>query len=431
MDPEVRLGNPYFKNPSLKNFSPRIGFAWDLFGDGKSSLRGGFGLFFDQILTNYYSAPIQQSPPNIRVTLDFPRDKEDNFPNDFFTLPPLDQIKLGPWIIFDPVQPYIMQWSLTLQRELFQNAVLTLGYTGSRGVHLGRFLDANTAFGERQADGRWFFEAGLPRRNPVFGRMRATVWDASSWYNAMRVSFQKRFSQGYQFQISYNFSRMIDEGNGTSFFDRGSGGDSTQMTFFDDVHMDRGLSGFNTSHSFTANYTVELPGENLTGALGQILGGWTASGIISAASGETMTLTMSFDRARLLTGNRNLRPDAVPGVDPVVGNLPDNYFGEPEDVKNAFTVPERGYFGNLGRGTVTGPDRFTLDFALLKKTKLTEGANLQFRAEVFNILNNVNFSNPGSRVFDRSSGRVSSSFGISSRTVNTSRQIQFALKILF
>ena len=121
----------------------------------------------------------------------------------------------------------------------------------------------------------------------------------------------------------------------------------------------------------------------------------------------------------------------VPGVDPVVGNLPDNYFGEPEDVKNAFTVPERGYFGNLGRGTVTGPDRFTLDFALLKKTKLTEGANLQFRAEVFNILNNVNFSNPGSRVFDRSSGRVSSSFGISSSTVNTSRQIQFALKILF
>ena len=139
-----------------------------------------------------------------------------------------------------------------------------------------------------------------------------------------------------------------------------------------------------------------------------------------------MTIRMRVDRAGLKSGFRVLRPDAVAGEDLLVGDLPFGYLN-----RDAVALPERGFFGTLGRGTVTGPDRFTLDFSLLKAVRLTETANLQFRSEFFNILNNVNFATPGRTTFRNSRGTVDRSFGESTRTVNTSRQIQFALKILF
>ena len=139
-----------------------------------------------------------------------------------------------------------------------------------------------------------------------------------------------------------------------------------------------------------------------------------------------MTIRMRVDRAGLKSGFRVLRPDAVPGEDLVIGDLPFGYLN-----RDAVALPERGFFGTLGRGTVTGPDRFTLDFSLLKAVKLTEGANLQFRAEFFNILNNVNFSTPGTTSITNSRGSIRRSFGEARNTVTTSRQIQFALKILF
>ncbi len=139
-----------------------------------------------------------------------------------------------------------------------------------------------------------------------------------------------------------------------------------------------------------------------------------------------MTIRMRVDIAGLKSGFRVLRPDAVPGEELFVGNSPEGWMNI-----DAVALPERGFFGTLGRGTITGPDRFTLDFSLLKAVKLTEGANLQFRAEFFNILNNVNFSTPGTTSITNSRGSIRRSFGEARNTVTTSRQIQFALKILF
>ena len=452
LSPAIRVGDPYFDNPSHKNFSPRVGLAWDPFGNGKTSVRAGFGVFFDQIVSSYWGSQIQQTLPNFRAVIQDP----DFFPNTFTNLPDLSDTPSGPWLLFNPEQPYLMQWSLNLQRELFPNGVLLLGYSGSRGVHMSRFVNANTSFGVPRADGSLSFNG--ENRNPNFGDMRATVWDASSKYHALRTTFNKRYSNRHQFQVSYSWSRLIDSGGGTGFFDRGSSGDALFMTTIDDVNFDKGPSSFNIGHTFNANYTVDLPGDNLGGVAGKILGGWQLGGIGTATSGEQMTILITFDRAGMAAGTlRVQRPDAVPGVEQVVGNLPTGYMNP-----FAFAVPQSGYLGDLGRGTVTGPPRYTADLSLVKNIQWgdSESQNIQFRAEFFNILNNVNFRNPSTRVIVSPGGpfRIStppgtspgprgncrfpgtdpqycgirsSGFGRTTRTVTTSRQIQFALKISF
>ena len=429
LDPALFQGNPYFDNPSLKNFSPRIGLAWDPFRNGKTSVRAGFGVFFDQIMSHYYSSQIAQSLPNIRATERFQIPGSDNFPNDFDTLPPVDEIKQGPWVLFNPEQPYVMQYSLNIQHEVFPGAVALIGYSGHRANHLGRFVNANAAIATRLPDGRLFWPADSVNRNPNFGELRATVWDGKSFYNALRLSFQKRFSQGYQFQLSYNFSKNIDDGSGTSFSDRGGGTDNIWTTYIDDVTIDRGPSGNNIYHTFSANFTVDLPGANLTGAARAIFGNWQVGGIVTATSGAMLTVDMGFDNARIRTGRLTpLRPDAVPGVEAFIGEAPDNYLNGA-----AYSVPQAGFLGTVGRGDLEGPGRFITDLSLIKQIPfgLTESTSLEFRAEFFNIFNRTNFDDPNTGVFPRSNGRVSATFGKSTDTTDTSRQIQFALRINF
>ena len=429
LQPALFQGDPYFENPSLKNLSPRIGLAWNPFGNGKTSIRAGFGIFFDQIVTPYFSSPISQSLPNIRATVRFRGPVKSNFPNDFAALPSVDKIKQGPWVIFNPEQPYVMQYSLNIQREVFPGAVFLIGYSGHRANHLGRFVNANAAITTRLADGRWFFPPDAKNRNPAFGELRATVWDAKSFYNALRVSFQKRFSQGYQFQLSYNFSKNIDDGSGTNFSDRGGGTDNIWTTYIDDVTLDRGPSGNNIYHTVSANYTVELPGANLSGAAGAIFGNWQVGGIVTATSGEMMTVDQAGDRTRLRTGRLTPnRPDAVPGVNPFIGDAPDNYLNPA-----AYAVQPAGFLGTVGRGGLEGPGRFVTDLSLIKNIPfgLTESTAVQFRAEIFNMFNRANFRSPGTRVFRNSRGSVDGGFGKSTATTDTSRQIQFALRISF
>ena len=438
LQPALFQGDPYFENPSLKNFSPRIGLAWSPFGNGKTSVRAGFGVFFDQIMTPYFSSPISQSLPNIRAVVRFRTPGSGNFPNDFETLPPVDEIEQGPWVVFNPDQPYVMQYSFNIQHEVFPNAVALIGYSGHRANHLGRFVNANAAITTRDTTGpragQWFFPPSSAERNPAFGELRATVWDAKSYYNALRLSFQKRFSQGYQFQLSYNFSKNIDNGSGTNFSDRGGGTDNIWTTYIDDYTLDRGLSGNNIFHTFSANFTVDLPGNNWTGAAGHIFGNWQVGGIVTATSGEMMTVDMSGDRARLRTGRLTpSRPDAVPGVDPIIGDAPDNYLNP-----DAYSVQPAGYIGNLARGTLEGPGRFITDISLVKNFPFGPGEStmVSFRAEFFNIFNRANFRSPSTRwavgALDRPSGpRISGTFGKSTSTTDTSRQIQFALRISF
>ncbi len=172
----------------------------------------------------------------------------------------------------------------------------------------------------------------------------------------------------------------------------------------------------------------------MTGAAGAIFGDWQVGGIVTATSGEMMTVGMSGGRARLRTGRLTpSRPDRISGVDLVIGETPDNYLNP-----DAYTVQPAGYIGNLARGSIEGPGRFVTDLSLIKNIPFGswESTMLTFRAEFFNIFNRASFSVPNSRWatgnLDSPTGpRLSGTFGKSTRTVDTSRQIQFALRISF
>ena len=460
-DSEQHLGNPFFKNPSLKNFSPRIGFAWDPFGNGKTSLRGGYGIFFDQLTTYLFGSAQSFNPPfQVRVR---------NFRTfgPFSTFPPIGpgndpfegaSAEPNLWAMGDVKQPYIMQYSLTLQQEIMPNTVVTLAYQGSQGRKLPRLTnDINLAVPERydasqhpngpgpEHNGRTYFpfcsayapggscvdRVSLPARNLNFSTVRMELWDGNSNYNAFRVGLARRFSSGLQFQFAYNFSRAIDESSNTGHSDANGGrGENSAWSVVDpdDKSTMRGLSSNHVAQTFSSNFTYELP-FNPSGPARHFLGGWQINGIVTAATGPATSFSIDLDRAQSGQGSTSQRPELVPGTsnNPVLhgGREPEEYY----DVSN-FVLAEEGFFGNVGRNTLIAPGIITFDFGLSKSFNMTEQASIQFRAEFFNIFNRANFTLPSMNVWDSGPTRDSTAGEILT-TTTTSRQIQFALKILF
>jgi hypothetical protein len=433
-DSTLTVGDPFFKLPK-NNFGPRIGFAWDPFNTGKTSLRGGFGLFHMQMTYVNWRLPALQNPPfMIRTQTVFPVDANGrpavNWPPviDFNApIPPANPAAQQ----FDVKTPYMMQYNLTLQRELWSDMMFALSYVGSHGVHLGRLQPANIGEFTVLPDGTKFWEQNAPRLNPAFGSIDLRQFDTNSTYHSMQLRVTKRFTSGVQFQTSYTWSNAIDEAIGQEGFS-GGGWDAFSMDPFD-RSRDKGPSSWDLRHNFVANFTYDLPfGTNQTGAAGKILGGWQTSGILNLNTGNPSVVSIRFNNSRNLvipSFNPSERPNLVAGKDnnPVLGG-PDKYLDA-----SSFVVATPGTLGNLGRNTITQPGLATLDFSLVKNTYVSEEVNVQFRAEFFNIFNRANFAAPNGTVFSssRSPTRVSGSFGRITRTRTTARQVQFALKILF
>src|SRR5258705_5230591 len=201
-DSALTIGDPWHKNPSLRNVAPRLGVVWDPFGKGQTAIRSGFGLFYDEILPKYYFFSGSLNPPfTTRTSLTNPP-----FPNvvanfDVKTVKPQLQVTS-----FDLKTPYIMQYNLAIQRQLPGNWDITIGYAGSRGNHLIRVGDINLA-PWTIVDGKKVFQPELGRRNPNFVGTWQRVTDAQSFYNSLQVSAIKRFSGGFRAQTSYTFSR--------------------------------------------------------------------------------------------------------------------------------------------------------------------------------------------------------------------------------
>ncbi|MEE8350519.1 MAG: TonB-dependent receptor [Acidobacteriota bacterium] len=446
LDSQVRVGGSVLsRNPSLKSFSPRIGFAWDPFGNGKTSVRGSGGIFYDFFGPNRFLGAQTSAPFFNRVAPLFPA-----FPNFVDTIN--DEVIQGGSGIFvfkTPNQSYIAQFNLTVQQEIAPETVVSVGYQGSRGIKLSRMNDVNIATPQVQ-NGRYFWPEGCitqirrgeapqpgcsARANPNFQMIRMFSFDSNSFFHSLRASLRRRFSNGFQFQSSYTFSRSIDEASNSGPFDgAGSVANGTANVFFDQ-RIDRGLSSFDVRHNFSMNGAVELPfgpgrafGAGATGALGKLISGWQLSGILSLSDGNPVNLRVGFNRSRSQAGpDLSERPDLVVGADnnPVLGG-PDQYF----DVSSFVLQPE-GVWGNLGRNTLTGPGVATLDLSLTKDTALNEDLTLQFRSEFFNILNRANFGVPANTIFSDASGTPVGNAGRITNTSTTARQIQFALKLVF
>ena len=409
------------KNPSLRNLSPRFGFAWDVMRDGKTSLRGGWALLHDQIYPLYYD---NQRVPPLVLTADI-RTADLKYPNAFGS-GPVALASLSPVATdyFNTNTPSVMQFNVSVQREIAASTVLTAAYIGSRSYHLAVANDVNTRVPDFLPNGRIFFPAGRPFRNPNWTRTSILEWTGRAFYNSLQVSANKRLSNGFQIGGNYTYARNVDDGSGTIGGDFANSTRQRQNPY--DRLGDRGLASMHIAHSASLSYVVDLPfgsgrliGGGVSGVAGKILEGWQVQGIVSGNSGPPFTATVgTLDRSR--SGNLADRPDLLPGAsnNPVLGG-PDKYFDT-----SAFTLAEPGYFGNLGRNTLIGPGRLSMDFSLLKNTSLREGVDLQFRAELFNIINRANFKTPD--------GPITADSGVVLTETSTSaRQVQFGLKILF
>jgi len=477
-----------YKNPTKKNFAPRIGLAWDPFGDGKTSVRAGFGLFYniqmseiDRISTTS-NAPIT-TVANPRVLYPIPFEdccipavlQAD--PNASSSLERID---------FLAPQSYRMQWNLNVQREVLPETTITLGYVGSRGVDLFRVYQSNSAdpvdpsqcgpgdgptcvnpMPERSSfyfpvcrpggpggitcdrpDNSYLFgntcedRSKRPdnspfrchRLNPKFQTAIMRSGGAGSFYHGFQFQLNKRFTQGFQIQGSYAWSHSIDNSS-KQIRGPGESAQTASMQNGFDTPAEKANSNFDVTHNFTLNYTIELPGQNMAGPARHILGGWQLGGITTLASGVPETIVLGYDNCRCINGEifgvstTDNRPDLISGgnQNPVLsdGREPTRYFDPSQ-----FVPAPPGFYGQLGRNTLRIPGVAQFDFSLIKNTLVAEGTEVQFRAEFFNIFNRANFADPATRLFARA-GRSRSDAGRITRTTTTSREIQLALKILF
>ena len=443
LDEDLTVGDPFIDNPSLDQFAPRIGFAWDPFGDGKTSVRGGAGLFYANPTPYGYYSMFQQNPPLYNIAA--LRGRAAAFPQAVVEgVSPTPSFVFGFQFDFDTA--YVTQWGLQVQRELGGQTVLNIGYTASRGTHLARMIN-NTVSPTILPDGRKCFnftsdnrrnrrnnpecpDGPTRNRNPNFGTLRYRTSDANSFYHGLTFSLTKRYSAGLQFRTAYTFSKAIDEASsqGESADWDNAGGPFSLDT--DDVHRDRGLAAFHTLNNLSVSSTYDLPFGSGP------LGGWQVGGILSASSGVPVAVTTGHSRSH--DGARGSgvmdRPDLAPGAsnNPVLGDTKSRLEANrlaPYFDATAFVLPEEGFYGNLARQTLIGPGRVSFDLSLLKDTQISEALNVQFRAEFFNLFNRANFGIPSRATFD-SRGRLDSA-GTIVRTSTDSRQIQFSLKFLF
>jgi hypothetical protein len=420
-----------YEGPDRNNLSPRAGFAWNLTGDGLTSLRGGYGMYFNTNSSQNLIVTVTNPPATPRVV----------FPNPTFPNPPFERtsgLSVRP-IQWDVETPRVQVWNLNLQRELWGNTAVTIGYAGSRGEHLLRSNDVNTGAPTIGADGRPFFPPGAPRINTAWTTIELKSSDGDSWYRALIVEARRRWSGGLMLQSSYTWSKSEDTTQASTFFsDATNGTTSAFPEFIPDYN--KGLSDFHAAHNWVLNFSYDLPfARTLTGAAGAVLGGWRVSGIINVRSGNPLTVFVQNNRSRsqwqpsLGPGIGRDRPSYAPGFGPdtVVTGDPDRWFNPA-----AFVLQPAGTFGDTGRGDFIGPNLRTVDLSFAKDvawSRLGSGGRLELRVEVFNLFNRANFGPPQLVAFAGAADNEAplASFGRVRNTVTSARQMQLGVRVRF
>ena len=414
-----RLGAPLFQSQWL-SFAPRVGFAWDPFGDGKMSVRGGFGMFYDQSLdAEFQFFTVNNAPFYSVVQVNNP-----TFPLGF-TVSSGSLLKAAPDTINPNLDvPTIESWNIGIQRQITANSVLNVSYVGSHSYHLTHRSDANTAVPTILPNGVKFFPAGSQPRNTVLGGSRVIASDDVASYHALQASVTQRFTHNLRFKASYSYSKNIDTGSNTNGPQISGSPDSPMDPY--NLTAEKGLSAFDIRNSVAVNFTYDLPGHNLTGVAGKIVQGWQLSALGALQSGTPFTVQTGFSQSNNQANENVDRPNLAAGANnnPILGG-PNRYFNS-----SVFVLPPFGFYGNEGVNTLIGPGFFDFDFTLEKSFLIGERLKADFRAEFFNAFNRPNFGLPAFNIFS-SSGAYLPSAGSITTTVNPGRQIQFGLKLSF
>ena len=414
-----RLGSPLYET-RWRSFAPRIGFAWDPFGNGKTSVRGGVGIFYDQSLEAEFQNFTQGNAPFYQLV----QVANPPFPLGFSEASGSPAKPSADTIQFNLGVPTVESWNFGIQREITPNTVLNVGYIGSHSYHLTRRSDSNQAIPQILPGGVKFFPATSAPRNPALTRSRVVFGDASASYNAIQVEVTQRLSHGLRFKGSYTYAKNNDTASNPLNSQVLGTPDLAQDVY--NLAADRGLSSFDVRNNLALNFTYDLPGHNLTGLTGKFLGGWQLSGIATVQSGTPFTVQTGFSESRNQGNEAVDRPNLRSGAsnNPVLGG-PNRYYDS-----TVFVLPPLGFYGNVGRDTAIAPGFGTADFILAKAFLLSERVRLDFRAEFFNLFNRANFGLPDGNIFN-TNGSYRGAAGSISSTVSSSRQIQFGLKLSF
>jgi hypothetical protein len=421
-DRAFTVGAPFGENPSLRNVAPRLGFAWDVGGNGKTAVRGGAGVYHDTDgpFNSAFGIAAFSPPFAATATINNP-----TFPHPASLTAGAASART---IDYNIKQPYGVTYNVNVQREFAGQITATIGYAGSRAYNLMSAIEANPIVPVIQADGSKFFPAGAPRRNTAFGPIDYRTNGGHSEYNSLQASAQKRFSRRYQLQASYTLAKAMDNMQAQLNADVNNSSVYPQDPYDRDIDWAR--SDFDVRHVFSSNFVWDLPGRESSAWLG----GWQFNGIVSLRTGVPFTPALgatNWSRSGNTSGED--RPNLKPGVDPdslILGG-PDHYFDT-----SGFELPAQGTFGNAGRNILAGPNYAMTNVSLVKNTRigaLGSGGQLQLRFEVFNLFDRANFATPDRVVFAAASATEApiSTAGRITRTVTSSRQIQLGAKILF
>jgi len=466
-DTAPHLGSPYFSNPTLRNFAPRVGFAWDPTGGGKTSIRGAFGIYdvlplpYQFELLTLLSAPYTEAG-----SYTFPTSGPQAcnaagvhcFPTGGFPNLTVSTLRYG-YLDQNPRRSYVQQWTLNIQHEFFPNFTTTVAYVGSHGVHLPEHNDDINGYQPtaKTPEGYlWPTNAGSGSRlfPGLLGQVSANTWNAVSTYHGLEAQAIKRLSHGFQIQGSYTFAKSIDTSSsgiaGDTF------GNSVSSLPFFDPRPRRGLSDFDVRHVGVVSAIWNVPGPTSWNGVAKFAtSGWQLGEIFTVTSGLPFTPTIGGDPLGLKAADLYAFPDRVAGCNPVNSNFKSNKLGYLN--LNCFGLPAAtpdiasqcrqfgsltgtcaNLLGNSGRNSVIGPGLRDFDFSLFKNSpihRISERFNVQFRWEIFNVFNHANFNPPppaARQIFNVAGAPNATTAGVlAGPTATTSRQMQFALKFIW
>jgi hypothetical protein len=408
--------------PAYWEFGPRFGFAYNVGGTGKTTIRGGIGLFYQPPFVEAYNNMVDSAPwsPQVQV-FGVPFDNPylgyplNPFPAQFapfvppknvsFIIPPSLAVSYTP----DWKPGRTMTWNLTVERQLMPELLFRVGYAASKGTHLGYNSDVNAPL---PGPGATSGNESQRRPNQNFQEVVEDISGGNSIYNSLQVSMEKRFSKGFTASANYTFAKTIDE---VSYLTDLCGVNVINPY---NVRAYRGVSDFNVPHRFVLNYLWQLPSPK-EGVMKALLGGWETSAIWNWQSGFPLTIVSNDDRSLTAVGNDladvTKKPSYTSGSR---GARIAHWFDT-----TAFASATLGTFGNAGRNILRGPGTFNVDFSAHKLFIIRERLRLQYRAEFFNVFNHTLLNNPNSSVNDSNFGRITSA--------RDPRIIQMALKLIF